>query len=29
MYPKLMEHSGIGFGELITMLVREALTRKN
>ena len=29
MYPKLMEHSGIVFGELITMLVREALTRKN
>lgn len=28
MYPKLMEHSGIGFSELITRLVREAIARK-
>ncbi len=27
MYPKLMEHSGIGFAELITRLVREAMAR--
>ncbi len=28
MYPKLMEHSGIGFTELITRLVNEAISRK-
>ncbi|MBQ7828032.1 MAG: D-alanine--D-alanine ligase [Clostridia bacterium] len=27
MYPKMMEHSGIGFAELITRLVREAMAR--
>lgn len=28
MYPKMMEHSGVGFSELITRLVREAMARK-
>ncbi|MBE6708857.1 MAG: D-alanine--D-alanine ligase [Ruminococcaceae bacterium] len=27
MYPKMMEHSGVGFSELITRLVREAMAR--
>jgi len=27
MYPKMMEHSGIGFAELITRLVKEAVAR--
>ena len=27
MYPKMMEHSGVGFSELITRLVKEAMAR--
>ena len=27
MYPKMMENSGIGFGEMITRLVKEAIAR--
>jgi len=27
MYPKMMEHSGVGFGELMPRLVREAMAR--